>query len=243
MAIDITEATCPRLGGIADQMVANRRWAWSSGPRAALGHRLELLSEQWDWLRLALGPLLAPFMAHRARSQVHGTHRVVMRDNPAAPFALYYGRHRLTYSSRPEMVARTLAWHSNRLAIEHTVDSHLLLHAAAATAAESPSYSPLTRSVARRPPSPACGRATWTSAMRWTLTAGVRPAGPIGRWTLTAGVRPAGPIGRWAAHERAEQSHAATRQPVGARHHVAAGAPPHHRQPATRCGVIGLRPG
>ena len=210
-------------------MFANRRWAWSSGPCAALGHRFEPLSEQWDWLRLALGPLLAPFKAHRARSQVHGTYRVVMRDNPATPLALYYGRHRLTYASRPEMVARTLAWHINRLAIEHTVDSHLLLHAAAATTAESPSYSPLTRSVARRPPSPACcGRATWTAAKRWTLTAGVWPAGPIGRW---------------AGHERAEQSHAATRLPVGARRHVAAGAPPHYRQPATRCGVIGLRPG
>ena len=63
MAIDVTEATCPRPGGDRGPDVRESSLTWSSGPCAALGHRFELLSEQWDWLRLALGPLLAPFKA------------------------------------------------------------------------------------------------------------------------------------------------------------------------------------
>ncbi|HET7325913.1 MAG TPA: hypothetical protein VFJ14_01365 [Nocardioidaceae bacterium] len=112
----------------------HRRWAWRSGPCAAVGHRFEITSEPLHELRSLLGPLVTPLRAQNPPS-VHGHYRIVRHRNPEVPYALYYGGMRLTLATRPESLVRFLTWHINRQMVDKSSAEHVVLHAAAATRA------------------------------------------------------------------------------------------------------------
>lgn len=104
-------------------------WGWRSGPCVALGHRFELFSEHAGDFRSVLQPILSPL-----RSEDAATSRYEIRrdgDEPL-PFTLYFDGTRVAGGRVAADLVGIFTWHVNRTVIERTVDSHVLLHSAAA---------------------------------------------------------------------------------------------------------------
>lgn len=109
----------------------DRVWSWRSGPCVALGHRFEVSVESPADMARHLRPVTHPLATGDGAASPHQYH-VMHRRNPAVPFALYHNETRLMMASAPEPLVAFLTWHINRTAIAATVDSHVVLHAAAA---------------------------------------------------------------------------------------------------------------
>lgn len=112
---------------------ASTAWGWRSGPCIALGHRFELFSENVDDFRLVFDPILAPLRGADAPPHLATSRYEIRRDgDEVLPFTMYFDGDRVAGGRVAADLVGIFTWHVNRAVIERTVDSHVLLHSAAA---------------------------------------------------------------------------------------------------------------
>jgi hypothetical protein len=128
--VTVTTATRPSAPRVEPQV----RWAWQSGPSAALEHSFDLSVED-PALVAGLARLVAPF---RSRDGGPGPlHHYEVRRTPGEqlPVMLSVDGERLCSGRTATDLSSRLTWHLNRSVIERSGPRYVLLHAAAATIA------------------------------------------------------------------------------------------------------------